>query len=152
MKNITLSLIATMLLGFFNLLSAQQTNNPQSGNIKSTSVDKLSPGDEFKKVQQLFIENQLSHAAHQHKNDDRKSQHFRLTKDINDLAHSSPVVRSTYLPTPRTEFPVAGNIAFFSAEDGIHGIELWRTDGTTAGTYIVKDINPGERDILILNM
>jgi len=152
MKNKVLPLIATMLLGFFNLLSAQQTNNPQSGDIKSTSIDKLSPGDEFKKVQQLFIENQLSHAAHQHKNGDRKSQHFRLTKDINDLAHSSPVVRSTYLPTPRTEFPVAGNIAFFSAEDGIHGIELWRTDGTTAGTYIVKDINPGERDILILNM
>ena len=152
MKNITLSLIATMLLGFFNLLSAQQTSNPQSGNIKSTSVDKLSPGDEFKKVQQLFIENQLSHAAHQHKNGDRKSQHFRLTKDINVLAHSSPRVHSSYVPTPTLQWPVAGNIAFFNAEDGIHGIELWRTDGTTAGTYIVKDINPGQMGTLMLNM
>ncbi|MGO8056271.1 hypothetical protein, partial [Rhizobium leguminosarum] len=80
-------------------------------------------------------ENQLSHAAHQHKKGDGKSQHFKLTKDINDLASSSPVVRSSYLPDPNSQFPVVGNVAFFSAEDGIHGVELWRTDGTPAGTY-----------------
>jgi ELWxxDGT repeat protein len=32
---------------------------------------------------------------------------------------------------------------FFSASDGIHGVELWRSNGTAAGTQIVKDINPG---------
>jgi ELWxxDGT repeat protein len=32
---------------------------------------------------------------------------------------------------------------FFSAVDSLHGRELWVTDGTTAGTHIVKDINPG---------
>ena len=146
-----------MLLGFVNLLPAQQTSNPdsyrdQSGNIKSTSVDKLSPGDELKKLQQKFIENQLSHAAHQHKKGDGKSQQFRLTKDINVLATVLRVVHSSFLPTPNSQFPVAGNVAFFSAEDGIHGIELWRTDGTTAGTYIVKDINPGQMGTLMVNM
>lgn len=33
--------------------------------------------------------------------------------------------------------------AFFIANDGTHGTELWITDGTVAGTKIVKDINPG---------
>lgn len=37
----------------------------------------------------------------------------------------------------------AGNVLFFTAWDSIHGRELWRTDGTAAGTYMVSDINPG---------
>ena len=30
----------------------------------------------------------------------------------------------------------------FSAYDSTHGSELWITDGTSAGTYLLKDINP----------
>src|SRR5688572_28595111 len=37
---------------------------------------------------------------------------------------------------------VAG-VLYFGAEDGIHGQELWRSDGTPAGTRMVKDICPG---------
>ena len=36
-----------------------------------------------------------------------------------------------------------GYKAFFAADDGTHGEELWVTDGTVAGTKMVKDINPG---------
>ncbi len=32
---------------------------------------------------------------------------------------------------------------FFIANDGAHGDELWRSDGTEAGTVLVKDIYPG---------
>ena len=32
---------------------------------------------------------------------------------------------------------------YFSANDGKHGYELWRSDGTARGTRMVKDINPG---------
>src|SRR5436853_4546420 len=37
---------------------------------------------------------------------------------------------------------VAGRM-FFSADDGANGRELWRSDGTPAGTAMVKDIAPG---------
>lgn len=39
--------------------------------------------------------------------------------------------------------PEKGYYAFFAATDSEHGEELWVTDGTAAGTHMVKDIVPG---------
>ncbi|MBO0698525.1 MAG: hypothetical protein J2P46_09030, partial [Zavarzinella sp.] len=36
-----------------------------------------------------------------------------------------------------------GNTLFFTATDGTTGTELWKSDGTAAGTVLVKDIRPG---------
>ncbi|MEM7113655.1 MAG: ELWxxDGT repeat protein [Chloroflexota bacterium] len=38
---------------------------------------------------------------------------------------------------------VSGNQFFFVTDDGEHGHELWRSDGTTEGTQLVKDIRAG---------
>ncbi len=34
-------------------------------------------------------------------------------------------------------------IVYFGANDGVHGYELWRSDGTAAGTYMVEELQPG---------
>jgi ELWxxDGT repeat protein len=39
-------------------------------------------------------------------------------------------------------FYVYGSTMYFLADDGITGKELWKTNGTSTGTVLVKDINP----------
>src|SRR5262249_34955493 len=58
----------------------------------------------------------------------------------------------SFFGAPNSSFPsnltAVGNTLFFSATDGVNGTELWKSDGTTAGTVLVKDINPGPADAL----
>lgn len=42
-----------------------------------------------------------------------------------------------------TNIKSIGNIAYFAADDGIHGGEPWITNGTNEGTFLLKDISPG---------
>ncbi len=60
----------------------------------------------------------------------------RLVKDIlpgqeSGLSHGSIVLGSSMI---------------FAADDGVHGEELWISDGTSSGTRLVKDITPGASD------
>jgi ELWxxDGT repeat protein len=50
------------------------------------------------------------------------------------------------LPNPAGRFRpllARGDVAYFVGNDGVHGKELWKTDGTATGTVMVKDIVPG---------
>src|SRR5262249_59258231 len=47
------------------------------------------------------------------------------------------------LGSPPGQITAVGDTTFFAARDNNHGRELWKTDGTAAGTAFVKDINPG---------
>lgn len=61
---------------------------------------------------------------------------------------SVPVPNSSQ---PSGFFMLDDNRALFSAWDGTHGFELWITDGTTDGTSLVKDINPGPESSALAN-
>ena len=65
---------------------------------------------------------------------------FQFVKDINTSKDASPYnFNFNYTPA----FAVLNKVVYYTADDGIHGSELWRSDGTEEGTYLVKDINPG---------
>jgi ELWxxDGT repeat protein len=61
----------------------------------------------------------------------------KLVKDINQ----SQGLFNDSNPSHLTN--VAGTL-FFAADDGIHGQELWSSDGTAAGTKLVRDVAPGD--------
>lgn len=52
-----------------------------------------------------------------------------------------PAVQQT---SNTTRSAVYNGLLYYCAADTAHGVELWRTDGTAAGTVMVKDINPGK--------
>jgi ELWxxDGT repeat protein len=45
--------------------------------------------------------------------------------------------------SPANSITVVGSLGYFCSYDAGHGAELWRTDGTVAGTSMVADLAPG---------
>lgn len=65
-----------------------------------------------------------------------------LVRDIHPGPESSFGVPILGVPSRSQFFAFQGRV-FFVADDGVHGLELWQTDGTAPGTQLVADICPG---------
>jgi ELWxxDGT repeat protein len=88
----------------------------------------------------LFAAGDLAHGAELWRTDGTRRR-TTLVKDIFPGGRPSEI----------EEITVVGATVFFRAFDGIfdeggHGFELWRSDGTRRGTTLVKDIFPGSAD------
>jgi len=69
-----------------------------------------------------------------------------LIKDINDGPNSSrELFNTTFGSGSGSEFVEINGRLFFNADDGIHGNELWVTDGTNMGTALFLDISSGAK-------
>lgn len=64
------------------------------------------------------------------------------TKLLKDINPDNSGYYGNYFERP-DQLTVAGNLLFFTADDGFNGRELWVSDGTPEGTQLFQDINPG---------
>ena len=53
------------------------------------------------------------------------------------IIRTSAAIPSQYNPTA-----TQSNIMYFVANDGVHGNEIWQSDGTATGTFMILDLNP----------
>ncbi len=73
----------------------------------------------------------------------------QLIKDIN--ANGGGGGQPTLNSNP-SDFMQVGTTVYFTANDGLHGTELWKTSGSDFGTVMVKDITLGTDSTLISDM
>lgn len=66
-----------------------------------------------------------------------------IVKDINPGSSSS--IKEDYFKNING-FTVFNNELYFSATDGVNGMELWKSDGTESGTLLIKNINDGSKN------
>ncbi len=74
---------------------------------------------------------------------DGTSSGTKLVKDICPSTCSAFVYSDGLAALDTLLLQVVNGRLFFFADDGVHGRELWTSDGTEAGTRLVKDIFPG---------
>ena len=76
-------------------------------------------------------------------NNTASGQVFNLVKDIN--TNHNPASSTPYSYSPH-KLTAIGSVVYFNAGSLTTGFELWKSDGTTSGTVVVKDIWAGIGD------
>ena len=101
-----------------------------SGTLKSTGVG-ISSGGFFAVGDYIYYEN----VGSLHRTDGSGTS--ELLKTFTSLFNDS--------------FTAINDTIYFNADDGVNGVELWKSDGTASGTVLVKDINAGSPSSFVLN-
>jgi trimeric autotransporter adhesin len=127
---------------YFERRENEKKGRREKEDITSSLFDSVSKTD---KTYGPKKDNYDSWSWQQNQKNERKQKNgitgFQLTKDINLASSSEPRNYTSIYPNT---FAIGSNISYFAADDGIHGREIWRSDGTAAGTYLFRDVNPGE--------
>jgi ELWxxDGT repeat protein len=66
-----------------------------------------------------------------------------LLLDVQPGAGGSATFYPAYNTFEKDAIALGGGAFLFTADDGVHGIEPWVSDGTPGGTALLLDINPG---------
>ena len=117
------------------------SQNVMSQDVSSTNIQKIIGYDTVH--HKVIFDNNNLHVSRLNNTSKGTSSFIHLTKDIDTSKDSRPN-NSAILNLGNSPFAVLNNYVYYNANDGIHGIELWKSNGTTAGTKMVKDIIPGE--------
>jgi len=120
MKKVSSPLVHPRSIGCFNII---ETANSRSNNIVTHRL--------FLGVKTVFLFAALLFYTQ------LSAQVPQVLKDINGLVTLHSQTTSGY------NFKGYNGYVYFSAEDGFANYELWKTNGTEAGTVKVKEINPG---------
>ncbi|MBS1549416.1 MAG: T9SS type A sorting domain-containing protein [Bacteroidetes bacterium] len=108
----------------------------------STTITKIIPAQDLFYIQIDVVDTWSPYTLHQElwRSDGTATGTFLLKKF--DATTSYPI----NLGSDITEYynnSISGNEMFFAAFTSANGYELWKSDGTVAGTTMVKDMNPG---------